>query len=241
MRVVILLASWLLAGVCQAAGFAGSYAMDHAYGRISARLDQKGDLLSGKVNFMGKAQMDLAGRVIGGRASGTIAAKDGDGVFEAVMHGDVLTLTIARSSAPEGPLAGVPLQLRRIGSPPENAAPVTAPNSPKSDPRLVGSWTYDDFLAGGSASQSSEEHMEFGADGSYAYARTEPGNGLPNRSFSARNRDKTGRTRWRAQAGVLYLLGNEGWDMLGRYTLSDDGKKLRIVYRSGSRKLWSRR
>ncbi len=241
MRIVIFAASWMLVCVCEAAGFPGVYALDQAYGRITAKLDQKGGRLTGTVDFMGKARMSLSGEVHGNRASGTLAAKDGTGVFEAVVQGDVLTLTIAQSSDPDGRLAGIPLQLNRVGSAPAIAAPEAAPSAAIGDLRLVGAWTYEEILTAGNASQASEERMEFGADGSYAYARTGAGAGPRSRSFGTRNRDTTERTAWRADAGVLYLLRNDGWVLLGRYVLSSDGQALRITYRAGNRKLWSRR
>ncbi len=241
MRTMILVASWLLVCVCEAAGFPGSYVLEHAYGRIDVNLDQKGGRLIGTVNFMGKAKLPLAGNVMGNRANGTLLAKDGAGVFEAVVQGDVLTLTIAQSAELEQPLTGMPLQFSRVHAGPAGAAARQEPNAPTGDPRLVGSWVYQDLLASGNVSQASEEHMLFEPNGSYAYARTDPGAGTRSRSFAARSRDQTTRTRWRADAGVLYLLENEAWVTLGRYAISDDGQAMRITYRAGNRKLWSRR
>ncbi|MEO8164699.1 MAG: hypothetical protein ABI619_04815 [Betaproteobacteria bacterium] len=83
MRLVMFVASLVPMSVCHAAGFPGTYGLEHQHGRIVAKFELRGGRLSGTVNFMGKAQMALFGGAIGDHASGTICAKDGDGVFDA--------------------------------------------------------------------------------------------------------------------------------------------------------------
>lgn len=240
MRLLPILAGFLFASFAHAADLAGTYVLENRQGRIVAKLDVRGERLTGTLDVMGKVEMTLTGSVTGDSASGTIYSTDGAGTFEAMLHGDVLNLTLSQKDSPSRNAAKVPMQLRRADTAPAIAAPVAPVDDAGGDRRLVGRWIYQDIVADSDVSFASEEHMAFDADGSYLYEKADTSAYDEDRSFDRGKRGKVERARWRAQDGVLYVLRNGDWIRIGKYSLSKDGRTMRIAYNAGNRKLWSR-
>lgn len=242
MRIAIFLASMLFICDAEAASLPGVYVIETPQGRIVAKLEVKGEKLTGSIDFGGKTEIKLAGTTQGDAASGTASSKDGAGSFEAVVQGDTLNLTVSQQDGPNQKAAQLPLQFQRLVSKnnvPER--PATAEDS-AGDPRLVGNWTYQNVIASGDASFASEEHMALRADGTYLYRKGRTAAGGDDWSFEGGNDGKAESGRWRAQNGILFVMGSHGgeWTRVGKYGMTSDGKTMRITYERGNRKLWSR-
>jgi hypothetical protein len=249
MRLLLLLGSLVVSCIAfaQVAGLAGTYVMESPGGTFVARFDVKGSLLTGTIDIAGQPLLRLSGAAKGNHSRGTIVSKDGNGEYEAVVQGDLLTLTISQQEGPNQRAASMAFQFQRAdaaaaASPPAPAPPRPAQNDGAAgDQRLVGHWVYQEILGGGGASLTSEEHLVFRSDGNYAYGKGRTVGGGADWSYDSGGGGDVERGRWRAASGVLFVLGQNGqWARIGTYGMTDDGNAMRITYDGGGRKLWSR-
>jgi hypothetical protein len=242
MRFLLVLAGLWLAPLAHGAGLAGTYAMEGQAGTIIAKIEAKGTVLTGTIDFGGQVTINLVGAAKGNSGRGTASSRDGTGEFEAIVEGDILNLTISQQDGPNQRAATLPLQLQRIKA---GVAAKPAPSAPRDgagDPRLVGNWVHQDVIVSGDASMASEEFLVFRADGTYAYGKGSAVAGGADWSFDGGNGGEHERGRWRARDGVLFVLGQNGqWARIGTYGMTDDASTMRITYDQGGKKLWSRR
>lgn len=240
---------WLLLGLlcssmawAQEAGLAGTYTLDAPGGRFVARIDVKGNALSGAIDLNGNRMLDLAGAVNGNYSRGNVSSKDGAGTYEAQVSGNVLDLVISQQAGPRQRAATLPLKFRRAeAAAASKPVPGGATDASVGDRRLVGHWVYQEILGGGGASLASEEHLVFRADGNYAYGKGRTAGGGADWSYDGGSGGDVERGRWRANNGVLFVLVQDGqWARVGTYGMTDDGSTMRITYDGGGKKLWSR-
>jgi len=251
MRCVLLVVAWsLCVPLAQAAGLAGTFVTDAPGGRIVAKISIQGTRLTGIIDVAGSSTINLAGGVTGNYASGTATSNDGVGAFEAAVEGDTLQLTLSQKAGPNQQAATLPLVFQRASSdvaaqprsetPAQGAKP--SPQGGGGDQRLIGSWVSQNLVTSGAASMASEQFLVFGADGSYSYGKGRAVAGGADWSHDAGAGGETERGSWRAQAGLLYLLDQNGqWTRVGKYGLTEDGRTMMITYDRGGKKLWSRR
>jgi hypothetical protein len=229
-----LLACVLAPGLVQAAGFAGVYAGEIAGQRSYASLQTSDDRLVGSLDVGAKARINLTGRVREGMASGSANSKDGTGAFEAQVEGDTLVLTLSQPEGPKQKAMRVTSRLQRVVA--------GGGARPGGDPRLAGHWSYQNLIVSGNASFASEEHLLFRADGTYVYGKGATAAGATDWSFDGGSGGEREDGLWRAQEGMLFVVGREGqWMRVGTYAMTEDGRAMRITYDGGGRKLWTRR
>jgi hypothetical protein len=230
----LLLALTVAAGASHAAGFTGLYAGEIAGQRSYANLQASGDKMVGSLDVGARARINLSGRIRESIASGTANSKDGTGAFEAQVEGDTLVLTISQPDGPRQKAMRITSRLQRVVA--------GGGAGPGGDPRLAGHWSYQNLIVSGNASFASEEHLLFRADGTYVYAKGATAAGASDWSFDAGSGGDREDGLWRAQDGVLFVVGREGqWMRVGSYAMADDGRAMRITYDGGGRKLWARR
>ncbi len=229
-----LLACLLDAGLASANDFAGVYAGEIAGHKAYANLQANGDKLIGSLDVGPQTRINFVGRIRDGIASGSANSKDGTGTFEAQLEGDTLALTLSQPEGPKQKAGRVTTRLQRLTS--SGAA------RPGGDPRLAGHWSYQNLIVSGNASFASEEHLLFRADGTYIYAKGATVAGASDWSFDGGNGGEREDGLWRAQDGVLYVVGRDGqWMRVGTYGMTEDGRTLRITYGGGGKKLWTRK
>lgn len=220
--------------VAHANGFAGVYAGEIAGQKVHASLEANGDRLVGSLDVGTQTSINLVGRVRGSVASGSANSKDGTGAFDAVVEGDTLALTLSQADGPKQKAGRVAMRLQRVAPGPKV--------QPGGDPRLAGHWSRQNLISSGNAMFTSEEHLLFRADGTYAYVKGATAAGGSDWSFDGGNGGDREDGLWRAQDGVLFVVGRDGhWVRVGNYGMPEDASALRITYDGGGRKLWTRR
>ena len=231
---LFLLTCALAPAAAHANGFAGVFAGEFAGQKAFANLQANGDMLVGSLDVGTQTRINLTGRVRDGVASGSANSKDGTGTFEALVEGDTLALTLAQPDGPKQKAGRVAMRLQRV-------AP-GARVQPGGDPRLSGHWSRQNLISSGNAMFASEEHLLFRTDGTYVYAKGATVAGASDWSFDGGNAGDREDGLWRAQDGVLFVIGRDGqWVRVGTYGMPEDARALRITYDGGGRKLWNRR
>lgn len=234
MRYLVAAAGLAWAATAYPAGFSGTFVIDDAQARITARFDEQGTRLTGTIEFGTQARINLIGTIKDSTARGSATSKEGAGEFEARVEGDALSITVSQRDGPNQKAARLPLLFHRAGT--------QGARHGVGDPRLVGHWSYQNLIVSGNASFASEEHLLFRTDGSYVYGKGETAAGGDDWSFDGGQGADREHGLWRAQEGVLFVQGQKGqWVRVGTYGMTDDARTMRITYDGGGRKLWSRR
>ncbi|MEO8004294.1 MAG: hypothetical protein ABI771_05275 [Betaproteobacteria bacterium] len=219
----------------------GTYRLDSPRGAITATIEVRGTQLTGSIDFFGKSSATLAGILQDESiASGSISAEHGNGAFAATLHDDTLELTLLQGGGARVG-AAPPLILRRIA--PAATREATTPAAIEiGDKRLIGSWAYRDEFFSEEDSVVRNEYLELHADGTFVLgnsaAMAEAG-GESSRAGKARQPESG---HWHADDGALYFRNKGGadWIRIGRYSLKDKDRSMRISYERGNRKLWTR-
>ncbi len=229
----LLLACCTIASIAQAAGLDDRFSTQGAQGPIVANLQVRGQRLVGTIEFPGQIRINLVGAIHGNEARGSATSRDGSGEFEARLEGDTLNIVLAQKDGPAQRAARLPLILQREAS--------AADKTGLGDARLIGHWSYQNLIVSGNASFTTEEHLLFRADGSYAYGKGATAGGGSDWSFDGGRGGDLEHGLWRARDGVLFVGDGGRWNRVGTYGFTEDGSTMRIAYDGGGRKIWNRK
>jgi hypothetical protein len=208
-----------------APGFAGSFqgAIQGTPATLSAQ--QQGDRITGTIEASGY-RYTLDGRVTGTTATGTVRDPQTGAVlqFEASLAGDQVQFTLAAGDGQQLALTfqrGAGAAVASGGSPPPKAAPA-APAGAQRDPRLIGSWRYNEQLGDPrTGTMTVRWRLVIGGDGTYVYG------------------SDTSQTRghWRTQGDIVHVSEDGAtWEPYARFAIV--GGRLALTFGDNTRRVY---
>lgn len=110
------------------------------------------------------------------------------------------------------------------------------------DQRFVGTWIHTNTYVSDRFTAASDKHVQFQANGRFTYSKGPIVGGGNSGSFQSRSSGNSTHGKWKTQNKILYYLvdGKGNWEGYGRYSFTDDGRTMMIVFDNGDKELWER-
>ena len=188
------------------------------------RLDLDSQGLSGNANAGGYLY-ELAGTAQGDRATGQIRDPQTGAImgFEVVLHGDVLTLSMAFPDLFTGQFNNVTMQFQRQTT---VAAGETTNAAGEQDAAVVGEWIRSESMSGSGISLVIQEMLRISSDGTFL--KWDPKIAGPMGTMSGPDSISG---KWRTEQRIIYTMlpGQPQWLRYGRYTVQGNSLMFTLV------------